>query len=169
MPRFWPKRGTDPAAQDGSAARSLHTPGEPVRLYLAREVVQGTMDAGGERLTDVLATTAALRIRFDDDDWRAYRVDDIVLLAPPPHDSQRRIHRIRRRVEFIAPPYTVTGTAYLPPGTQLEPFVLRSGRRVVPVTSVLVRSDNEEVDEDLAVGILMVAAIRSARELMGPA
>lgn len=167
--RLWGKaRGTSPAAIDGAAARSLAPSAlAPVRLYLRDRVVDGAVDAEGERMTDLLTSRAALRVMGDTGSWVAYAREEIVAVAPPPHVSSRRLHRARRRVEFVAPPYIVTGTAHLPPGTQLQPFVLRSGRLALPVTGAWLRTEDGSIDEDLDVAIMLVPGIVMAREIIG--
>lgn len=167
MPFWGRRRGTSPGATDGSTARAIEPQAdEPVRLYLRDGAIHGVIDSGGERMTDLLTSRSALRVQLEDGSWQAFAHDALVAVAPPPHLSRRRIHRARRRVEFTAPPYLVTGTAHLPPGTQLAPFVLQSGRIALPVTSAWIRTVDGDVSDDLDVVILLVRSVTMAREIM---
>ena len=121
----------------------------------------------GERLTDLIANQLGLRVQLDDGSWEGLSIDDIVLVAPPPHTSQRKIHRTRWRIELTAEPYKIIGTAHLPPGTQLNPFVLRTGRPALPVTGAWMRVEGDpSSDQDLDVAIVIVKSISMARELL---
>lgn len=167
---FWSlRRGTSAGSVQGTAAVEIAPALEPIQVFLADRIITGHIAPEGERVTDVLAARAGIRVQVDDGTWEHVDVDAIILVAPPPHASIRRIHRARRRVELIAPPYAVTGTAHLPPGTQLDPFVLRTGRPVLPVTGAWVRVPGDaSIDQHLDVAILTVHAIEIARELLSP-
>lgn len=158
---FWNvRRATSPSAVEGSAARSIEPQLEPVQIFLRDGVVRGHVSPDGERLTDLLANQLGLRAQLADGTWSSYSLHDIVIVAPPPHASGRRIHRSKHRVELAAGPYTIIGTAHLPPGTQLNPFVLRTGRPVLPVTNAWVRADfAEPIDQQFDVAIVVVKAV----------
>lgn len=165
---FWSlRRGTSSETVQGTAAVELVPALEPIQVFLADRIINGHIAPEGERVTDLLAARRGLRIQDENGEWETVDVADIVLVSPPPHTSQRRIHRARRRVELEVPPYLVTGTAHLPPGTQLDPFVIRTGRPVIPVTGAWVRIEGDPTsDQHLDVAILSVAAIERARELL---
>lgn len=166
---FWSlRRGTSSRAVEGTAAREVVPALEPVQIFLADRVVRGAVVPDGERLTDLIANQLGLRVQLEDGSWEGLSIDDIILVAPPPHASQRRIHRAKRRIELTADPYKITATAHLPPGTQLDPFVLRTGRPVLPVTGAWVRIEEDaSSDQQLDVAIVTVKAISMARELLG--
>lgn len=165
---FWSlRRGTSSQSVQGTAAVELEPALEPIQVFLTDRIISGLIAPEGERVTDLLAVRKGIRVQVDEGRWEHIDVGDIVLVAPPPHASQRRIHRSRRRVELTLPPYTVTGTAHMPPGTQLDPFVLRTGRPVIPVTGAWVRVEGDaSTDQHLDVAILSVHAIDHARELL---
>lgn len=165
---FWSlRRGASSRSVEGTAAVELVPALEPIQVFLADRIINGLIAPEGERVTDLLAARAGLRVQVGEDAWEHVSVDEILLVAPPPHASQRKIHRARRRVELSVAPYTVTGTAHLPPGTQLDPFVLRTGRPVIPVTDAWVRIEGDaSTDQHFDVAILTVAAIDYARELL---
>lgn len=166
---FWSLRRDAPTTAPVSIVAEEQEPAmEPVQVFLPRHVVRGRVLREAERMTDILARRPALRVQEADGAWTDVAFDDIVLVAPPPHVSQRRIHRARRRIELFAEPYTITGTAHLPPGTQLDPFVLRTGRPTLPVTSAWVRIEGDPTtDQQLDVAIVNVEAISRAKELLG--
>lgn len=154
---------------DGSAAIDSQPQLQPIQLFTTAGVISGAITDDGRRVSDLMLTDDEFRIQTDDDGWVSISLADVVLVVPPSHVSTRRIHRAKRRVAFDVPPYRIVGTAHLPPGTQLDPFVLRTGRPALPVTNAWIR--NEVLDEDYhaEVAIIAVNAISSARELLGPA
>lgn len=167
--KFWKqRRGTEPQAIDGAAARELAPSLEPVRLYLADRVVVGSMPADDRRVSDLLVSGDHLRVQEDDGTWASYPLAELVVVEPPAHASLRRIHRAKRRVELVAAPYRIVGTTHLPPGTQLDPFVLRTGRPAIAVTNAWVHRDDGSIDDHLDVAIVTVDRISFARELLGP-
>ncbi len=165
---FWGmRRGASSSSTVGSAAVELIPDAAPIQVFLADRIVSGHVVTEGERITDLLAERRGLRVQVEDGSWEQIDVDDIRLIAPPPHASKRRIHRSKHRVQLLVPPYQVMGVVHLPPGTQLDPFVLRTGRVVLPVTRAWLLADGDpSVDQQLDVAILAVHAIQTAKELL---
>ena len=165
---FWgTRRGASSSATVGSSAVELIPDVAPIQVFLADRIVTGHIATEGERITDLLAERRGLRVQLEDGTWEQIDVDDIRLVAPPPHASKRRIHRSKHRVQLLVPPYKVMGVVHLPPGTQLDPFVLRTGRLVLPVTGAWLLGDGDpSVDQQLDVAILAVHAIETAKELL---
>lgn len=164
---FWSRRGSKRTSTDGASALAVEPALEPIQLFLSDRIVNGSVVSDGERLTDMIASKDTLRINVIEDEWETFAIADVLVVAPPPHVSARRIHRMRRRIELAADPYVLTGTAHLPPGTQLDPFVMRTGQRTLPVTDVWLRvPGNEEIDQQLDVALVVVASITRARELL---
>ena len=92
--------------------------------------------------------------------------DEILFVAPPDRatDPQRRLHRRKNRLIAIVGPYVVTGTAHLPPGTDLDPFLLRRQMRFMPLTDAWVthRTDGS-VDIARSVVIVNTANLRELK------
>lgn len=166
---IWKRRRITAAAVDGSAARDVAPHLEPIQLFVRTGVITGWIEPEGQRISDLLAGQPALRIRDDDDGWSTVSVEDILVAAPPRHASTRRIHRAKRRVAFDVPPYEIVGTAHLAPGTQLDPFVLRSGRPILPLTNAWIHDTDTDTDYHFDTAIVTVRAVAAARELLGPA
>jgi hypothetical protein len=165
---IWKRRRAAAAAIDGTAAREVAPELDPIKLFVRTGVIDGWIDAGGRRISDLMAEERVLRIR-DADGWSTVSIADVLVAGPPPHLSTRRIHRVKRRVAFDVPPYEIVGTAHLPPGTQLDPFVLRTARPILPVTNAWVHDTDTGEDHHLETAIVTVSAITRGRELLGPA
>ena len=166
---IWKLRRSARDAVDGSTARQAEPLLEPIQLFTLDGEVLGAIAAEGRRISDLMAAEPALRIQTEDGAWSSISLAEVLIVVPPRQISNRRIHRTKRRVAFDVPPYRVVGTAHLPPGTQLDPFVLRTGRSALAVTNAWIRDDAADQDHHAEVAIVTVRAITGARELLGPA
>ena len=144
---------------------------EPVLVFQEFEVVSGFVEPGPERLSDVLNSIEALSVRATTEDGSPgdpaeMPVDDILLLAPPPRETDpgRRVARSRRRVALHVGPYHVVGTAHLPPGTEIEAFIAEKPQRFMALTDcrVLIR----EVEYTPEVTIVNVARVIEVEHLI---
>jgi hypothetical protein len=171
---FWSWRGSRAAelAELGLASRDAAEPSnlEPIRIFTVTGEYAGTIDSRGQRVTDLLNAQPALLIRLHEpgtnDEWVSIDSDTILVVAPPPFVSQRRIHRQRRSVQVRVGDWVVTGLAHTAPMGGLDPTHLRRGQRFLPMTNVrIARADGTADGEQFAVAIVNVSNVAELREL----
>jgi len=142
MPFWKVNRATGAELTEGSAARDATPHLEPISIFTERGDFDGWIVAAERRVTDMLNEHQYVRVCLDaaSDEWEAVDRDEILFVAPPERatDPQRRIHRRKNRLIATVGPYVVTGTAHLPPGTDLDPFLVRRQMRFMPLTDAWV-------------------------------
>jgi hypothetical protein len=157
---FW-SWGRQPASQpptNGANALAPERALERVELYTAGRMILGLIAPEGERMSDLPNRQPALMVHaaqltpfanelpsVTQERPISLNWDEILLAMPPAHQTKpgRRIHRKRRRAQLRIGPFDVIGTAHVPPGAELDPYVLRSRARFVAVTDALVRHTGE--------------------------
>lgn len=178
---FWNWRRSIAAT---AAAEPFETPRplEQVELYTQDSQVLGLVAPDGERMSDILNRESALLVHAtqrtpftaanvpaESLDVASFSMADILLAMPPAQTTHpgRRIHRKRRRVLLRVGPFFVIGTAHLPPGTDLDPYVLRTRAGFVAVTEALVRYTGEPIFERGASVVLVnTSAMTNAEDLL---
>ncbi len=170
---FWSLRGSRAAlaelpvtAQDAAETSEL----EPIRVFTVSGEYTGMIKSRGQRVTDLLNVEPALLIHLDEPgpvgQWVSIDRDTILVVAPPPFVSQRRIHRQRRTVQVKIGDWVVTGVAHSPPMGGLDPTQLRSRQRFLPMTDVrITRADASADGEQFAVAIVNVSNVDELREV----
>lgn len=116
---------------------------QPIRLYLAEMVLVGSLDPGGERMTDILNRGGELAVLpsgadgFQARDWMSVHIDDLEMVVPPPHVSppDKRIERDRHPVRLRIGDWQLSGTAHLKPGAEQDALLL-STHPFLPLTEV---------------------------------
>lgn len=116
---------------------------QPIRLYLAEMVLVGSLDPGGERMTDILNRGGELAVLpsgadgFQARDWMSVHIDDLEMVVPPPHVSppEKRIERDRHPVRLRMGDWQLSGTAHLKPGAEQDALLL-STHPFLPLTEV---------------------------------
>jgi hypothetical protein len=155
-------------ATEGTAARSIEPVLEPIDVYLEDTILSGAIDSRGERVTELLNAAPLVRVRLRDGGaWASVDREEILLVAPPPHagHGQRRLHRVKRRIEAKLGRYVVEGTAHLPPGARVDWSVVQRHRGFLPVTNALVWWDGED-ERHLSAAILNTRRIDAIRDLL---
>jgi hypothetical protein len=174
MPFWNVRRGTRSDLSQGSVAYDLTPSLQPIRLFTADRCIEGWVVAAEERITDLLNQRESIRVCVDaaNDAWDTVSRDDLLLVAPPAQVSnpQRRVHRRKHRLLALVGPYVVNGVAHLAPGTDLDPYLLRTRQRFLPMTNATVthRTDHE-LEQDLPVVIVNVGNLTELRPLLTPA
>jgi hypothetical protein len=116
---------------------------QPIRLYLAEMVLEGSVNPEGERMTDILNRGGELAVLpagaegFQDKDWMSVPIDDLEMVIPPPHVSppEKRIERDRHVVRMRIGDWQLSGAAHLKPGAQQDALLL-STHPFLPLTEV---------------------------------
>lgn len=171
---FWswtPRR--IPAGDDGSAALAPQQLLEPIQLFTSESRISGWIAPNGERVTDLLNAQPRLRVWVStaagQGSWESIDRDQVLLVAPPPHATQRqrRVHRSKHRVSATVGHYEAIGTAYLIPGIPLDPYLLRTRQAFLPMTGVWLRdTEDPAFEQQLDVAILNVGNLTQLRELL---
>ena len=92
--------------------------------------------------------------------------DTILVVAPPPFVSQRRIFRQRRTIQVKIGAWIVRGVAHTSPMGALDPTQLRARQPFLPMTNVrITRADGTADGEQFAVAIVNVANMDELREV----
>ena len=151
--------------QEASGAGDL----EPIRIFTVDGEYAGMINSRGQRVTDLLNTQPALLIRLDAASpgrWVSIERDTILVVAPPPFISARRIHRQRRTVQIKVGAWIVSGVAHTAPMGGLDPTQLRSRQPFLPLTSVrITRADGRADGEQFAVAIVNISNVDELREV----
>lgn len=143
---------------------------EPIRILTVTGEYAGLIDPRGQRVTDLLNTQPTLLIRLDPPQatgrWVSIDRYTILVVAPPPFVSERRIHRQRRTVHLKIGDWIVTGVAHTSPMGGLDPTQLRARQPFLPMTNVrITRADGTADGEEFAVAIVNVANVDELREV----
>ena len=129
---------------------------EPVALFCVEGVTEGSTDAMGRRMTELLNSRADIRINTPREsgaaEWHNFAMADVVAVAPPPHPSNpaRRISRRKQRILLRAGEYRFVGTAHLPPGTDINAFLARRPGWM-PLTECTIGTEEAEYEVDVAI------------------
>lgn len=170
---FWTLRGSRgtavaerPARPQDAAEAEL----EPIRVLTLTGEYAGMIRPRGQRVTDLLNTQPALLIRLDPQEpaaeWVSIDRDTILVVAPPPFVSERRIFRQRRTIQVKIGAWIVTGVAHTSPMGALDPTQLRARQPFLPMTNVrITRADGTADGEQFAVAIVNVANMDELREV----
>jgi hypothetical protein len=133
---------------------------EPIRVFTLSGEYAGTIAADGQRVTDLLNAEPALLIHLGEPgssgEWLSIDRDTILLVAPPPFVSGRRIHRQRRAVQVMIGGWVATGIAYTAPMGRVDATQLRRQRFLAMTDVRLARADGTADVERLAVAIINV-------------
>ncbi|MGH2489857.1 MAG: hypothetical protein ACRDFR_09630, partial [Candidatus Limnocylindria bacterium] len=105
---------------------------QPIRLYMAEMVLVGSVEPGGERMTDILNRGGELAVLpsgaegFQARDWMSVPIDDLEMVVPPPHVSppERRIERDRHPVRLRIGDWQLSGTAHIKAGAEADALLL---------------------------------------------
>lgn len=184
---FLLKLGRRSQSRDAEPSRGWSAPMmEPIEIYTADRRVSGWLTSGGRRITDLLNETPEVRIwrpaarAFDGDlnqavpvpagdgEWYAVSSDEIVVAMPPDRTSHRqvRIHRQLQRVRLEIGPFQVTGGLHVPPGAQVDAYLMRYPHRFVPLTAAAIvhlgQVETEQVVDVAIVNIRHVMSIQPA-------
>lgn len=132
----------------------------PIRIITRDAVIDGSVPASDERMTDVLqrGETFTVLPRGADPEpasWLAIEPSEVQLVVPPPHVSppERRLVRQRREVVIRIGAYELTGTAHLVPGAEQD-VLARSSHPFLPVTDVALYGEGATEPERLEVVIV---------------
>ncbi len=155
-----------PITQEAAGASEL----EPIRVYTVSGEYAGSINPRGQRVTDLLNIEPALLIRLDEpgqvQEWVSIDRDTILVVAPPPFISARRIHRQRRPIQVKIGNWLVTGIAHTPPMGSVDPTQLRARQRFLPMTDVRITPADGSADgEQFAVAIVNVSNVDQLREV----
>ena len=143
---------------------------EPIRIFTLDGEYAGLIHPRGQRVTDLLNTQPALLVRLDEQSrvgpWVSIERDTILVVAPPPFSSERRIHRQRRTVQIKVGAWVVTGIAHTAPMGGLDPTQLRSRQPFLPLTNVRITPADGRADgEQFSVAIVNVSNVDELREV----
>jgi hypothetical protein len=181
---FWSWRQPSVTAPttDGANALDPDRRLEQVELYTTDGLVLGLIAPEGERMSDILnrerpvlvhgaQTTPFLHADLPQQPrgMASFNLDQILLAMPPARVSNpaRRISRRRRRVLLQIGPYQVVGTAHMPPGANLDPYVLRTRARFIAVTDALVRHTGEpQFERGAPVVLVNTAAMTDVGDML---
>lgn len=119
----------------------------PVRILTIDSAIDGWIDLTGQRMSDVLnveelLSVSRVAIAPSNSDWFVVEREQMLLVVPPPHVSDRsiRLHRVKRRIDIASGHYSVRGMVHLVAGIELDPFLARSRQYFLPVTDSQVTS-----------------------------
>lgn len=155
-----------PITQPAAEASEL----EPIRIFTISGEYAGSIKPHGQRVTDLLNVQPALLIRLEEQgqaqEWVSIDRDTILVVAPPPFVSGRRIHRQRRPIQVKIGTWLVTGIAHTSPMGSVDPTQLRSRQRFLPMTDVRITPVDGSADgEQFAVAIVNVSNVDELREV----
>ena len=155
---FWNLRRDDPMAPPPDEP-ILGTPSdelEPIDVFGDHGVTEGAIDPMKQRMTELLNSRGDVRVNVPTEsgagDWQSFALAQLVAVAPPPHPSNpaRRISRRRHRIVLYAGAYRIIGTAHLPPGTDVDDFLLRRPGWL-PLTACTIGTSEAEYEVDVAI------------------
>lgn len=181
MARFWTWRSETPATAIADTATLKPEELEPVEIYTPHAMVSGFVVAHGRRLSDILNSVVSLSVRdprsisflnglngTEGQDWHMVDTDEILFVMPPPIESPRRLHVHRRqhRIRIRTGSFEVVGNAHLIPGIALDPYLLRTRMRFLPLTKAYVRSSHEpEWERNADVVLVNVRPLKDLEEV----
>ena len=129
--------------------------------------------AGNVRMTELLNAAEPLRLRArpeagetEERPWidvdEAGR-DEILAMVPPPRDTNplQRLHRPAQQVSVRIGPYTITGEAHVPAGSEAVGFLMRHRPHFAPLT----RARISKAGEPDATYQVVIVNIRVAEEV----
>lgn len=181
MARFWEWQAR-PTPGAAVAVEEEASPLEPVEVYTRTALVVALVAPEHRRLSDILNSNSTLALRDASSTslingvdgstgkgWTSLGTDEILLVMPPEHQSPRqmRVHRRQHRIRIRTGPFQITGNAHVLPGTQLDPFVLRSRMRFMALTNAQVSSNADPAWERRARVVLVnVGPIHDLSEVL---
>jgi hypothetical protein len=142
---------------------------EPIRIFLKDADLAGWVRPQFERTTDILQRGVPLSFLpagAQPGEWVDLRAEEILMVVPPPHTSQRWM-RVERQLEQVAirlGPYTVTGTAHLRRG-QEQDLYLRATRPFLPLTDATFGTAQDATPHRVATLIVNLNWVEEFREL----
>ena len=152
---FWRRKSSNEAREPAATLGGMGGLA-PVRILTADSTIEGWINLAGQRLSDVLNLEELLSvsrtpIASTPRDWFVTERDDMLLVVPPPHHSDRavRLHRVKQRIRVVSGHYVVRGTVHLVAGIGLDAFLARSRQHFLPMTEARVTStERPELDEE---------------------
>ncbi len=152
--RFLQRRQSQPApaADPDEPTSTLHQ----VAVFRAQGVTEGWVEPRADRLSDALNAGTPLLVRPSPDEdgrWEAMPADEMIAVAvsPSPRPSPRRIARRRHAIELVAPPYTIIGTAHMPPGADPYRYARSAPRQWLALTEATVAFKEEVIEVEILV------------------
>jgi len=166
---FWKRRSSDEGPESERPSEDTRGDLAPVRIFTIYTTIEGWVDLAGQRLSDVLnledlLSVSPVRTPLDSD-WFALEREEMLLLVPPAHVSDRalRPHRVKRPILVLSGHYVVRGLVHMIAGIALDPFLARSRQYFLPLTEARVTStERPEVDEQHPA---LLVNVRSAQPL----
>lgn len=152
---FWRRKGAEADQEPLATAEAPRDTLAPMRIFTADSTIDGWIQLAGQRLSDVLNVEELLSVSRvpnapTDSHWFVIDRDDMLLVVPPPHTSDRimRLHRVKRPIRAVSGHYLVRGMVHLMAGIGLDPFLARSGQYFLPMTETWITSrERPDVDE----------------------
>lgn len=168
---FWRRKDPEEEREPAATADETRTELAPVRIFTTDSTIDGWINLGGQRLSDVLNVEELLSVSRvptapTDSHWFVLERDEMLLVVPPPHVSDRtvRLHRVKRRILAHSDHYVVRGVVHMIAGIGLDPFLARSRQHFLPLTEAWVTStEREGLDEQYPALLLNVRS--TARRL----
>ena len=123
---------------------------DPVAVLRPVGIDEGRIARSAERLSDRLNAGASLDILLPGPDGSEQPTnmspDRVVAIAVPPQPapSANRMARRRHVLELDAPPYRISGTAYMPAGADPARYARSAPQRWLALTNATVLSDSDE-------------------------
>jgi hypothetical protein len=102
----------------------------------------------------------------DAGEWQSLVTEQVILAMPPEWRASRqlRLHRKLRRVAVSAGPFSVTGNLHLPPGSDVESYIVTRGPRFLPMTDAYILHNGEPPFEHVVSVVIVNGA--HIRQLM---
>jgi len=126
---------------------------DPIAIFGVQEIIEGSTRRTDERLSNRLNAGDSVDVRVPASDgteeWRSLRSDDVVAVAVPPQPSTRRMARRRHRLTLLAPPYEITGTAYMPAGADPARYARSTAHRWLALTDATVATPEEVIEVEV--------------------
>lgn len=121
---------------------------KPIGLILADRVVEGWVEPGDERVSDLLQRGTPLAFLPSSETparWISVDPAELLVVIPPSQVSppERRLQRQRHEVMIRIGGWVVAGTAHLMPGEEYDPY-LRSTRQFLPLTDATLAREGDE-------------------------
>lgn len=143
-----------------------------LRIYTADATIDGWLELDHrQRLVDLLnvedlVSVASVPTEPGPDAWSVVDREDMLVVVPPPHATNRamRPHRVRRRIFARVGDYRIDGIVHLIAGIELDPFLARSGQYFLPVTQAHV-AEVAAPDRDEAYETVLINVRTPGREL----